>query len=666
MVAATAWLVALRLGLPTAAGRLLSAYVVGFAEIVVITLGLSALDTFRAPTLLGAVALMFACALAAIVLGRPAPPPGSEGRHVIRDAIRDPILVVLGLVVAAGLVYSAALLLFTPANDWDAMTYHLARAAFWIQQHAVGYVPAGGDLRIDVNPPNAEIGSAFTMILSESDRIVGIVEFAAALATALGVYGIASRIGLPRNEALFGALAFLSLPVIMLQSSSTLNDLVVASFLVASTYFLLGTLRVELVLGGVSVAMAVGTKYTAYIALPLLALIVLAGQPRRRWPGVALAGIAGMFVGSYWLIVNLVETGQLDGGAGDLLDQHPDRSPAPVLARTTRMLVNLADDLNLGTDLLLYPIAAALAGLAVFACSRRKRRAGDPDGSARGRAAWIAKASLVGVACVPLLLGTIHEYLLRAHEKLWLSLGETDLAFIDRERESPSPSTSLSHFGPLGFVLVLAGMVAATVAWRRGDLRRLAVLLAAAPAVMVFLVALALVYDPWRGRFLVFGLALAASTWGLVLRYRWLAWGATSIAAVTVLLTFVHSLEKPAGVRIFDEETSRGVWGEPREVVQTWRRSDGTAEVVDFFGREPQSGRVGLRVSGDDWVYPYFGRSLARDVAFVPDGQIDRTLDWLVVAPSREGKPGRAWSLALQTTDGWRVYRQAHTGDVSP
>ena len=61
--------------------------------------------------------------------------------RALRDATRDPIVFVLGLAVLAGLVYAAILALFTTPNDWDAMTYHLARAAFWIQQHGLGYVP---------------------------------------------------------------------------------------------------------------------------------------------------------------------------------------------------------------------------------------------------------------------------------------------------------------------------------------------------------------------------------------------------------------------------------------------------------------------------------------------------------------------------------------------
>jgi hypothetical protein len=82
------------------------------------------------------------------------------------------------------------------------------------------------------------------------------------------VFGLARRLGLEASAAWFAGLAFLSLPLVLLQSSTALNDLVVGSFLVAATFLLLGTTRVELVLGAAAVAQAVGTKFTAYIALP--------------------------------------------------------------------------------------------------------------------------------------------------------------------------------------------------------------------------------------------------------------------------------------------------------------------------------------------------------------------------------------------------------------
>jgi hypothetical protein len=433
--------------------------------------------------------------------------------------------------------------------------------------------------------------------------------------------------------------------VVVLQSWTALNDLVAASFLITATYFLLGATRLELALGALSLALATGTKFTAFIALPLVVLVALAGQPRFRWAKVALALVAGSAVGGYWLIVNLVNTGSIDAGAADALEQSPDRSPHAVLARATRLLVHFADSLALERDVALFLIVGALLIVVALVSDRPPVRR------------WLLVALGIGlVASVPVAMRTLGDLFLRAHEKLWLRLGSRDLAFLDDNRDQHSPSTVFSYFGSLGFVLITAGIVLGAMAVRRRTSPPVILALAMAPILFALVLSIAISYDPFRGRFFLFPVALAASAWGLALSHRWLAWGATAIAVVTVPLSFVHSTEKPLDHSIFDREAS-SVWGTSRETVQTWLRRDGTAEVVDFFAREPQSGRVGLRVGADDWIYPYFGRTLDREVVFVPDGPIDQSLDWLVFSPDREGKPGAGWSLALQTDDGWRVYR---------
>jgi hypothetical protein len=651
MVAATSWLVARRLGPQPLTGFVLAAYLVGFTEVIAITLALSIVHALTRWTLFAGVAGVFAIALGPW-LRRAAPTPSlRDGVATLRDALREPILAVLAVAVAVGLVYSAALATLTPPNDWDAMTYHLARAAFWIQQQAVAYVPDTLVLRINVNPPNAEVGTVFTMLLSGGDRYVGLVQYTAMLATAVAVYGIAGRTGLERRAALFGALVFLTLPLVALQGSTALNDIVVASFLVTATYFLLGEAKVELALGGLALALAIGTKFTALIALPLVALVVLLGQPRRRWPAVALGAVAGVGLGSYWLIVNLAETGSLDGHAGEVLGQDTDRRLEAILARTTRLMVNFADSMDLGRDRLVYAIAGAALLVIAIAVDRVPTR--------RPR---LSRVALVGFACLPIAIPVVHQTLLKAHEKLWLTLGEHDLAFLDEHRDSWPASTVFSYYGPLGFILLLVGFVLAVRSARRHVVRPFTVLLAAAPLVFAVLVAVALPYDPWRGRFFMFSVALAAPTWGLALRHRWLAWGASAIAAATLLLAFVHSVEKPAGIRLLEGGTSNGVWGRSRETVQMWTRGGGTADVVEFFALKPRTGRVGLRFEENDWVYPYFGSGLDHEVVFLPTGASFDGLDWIVLGSGRPEQPGPGWETALETEDGWRVLRRTTAG----
>ena len=168
------------------------------------------------------------------------PPALGSSIRSLRADMADPVLAILGGATLVVAVFAAVLGVATAQNEWDSLTYHLTRAAFWIQQGAVSYVPDVADVRINGNPPNAEIAQAWTMLLARGDRFVAIPSLAAVPALMLGIFGIARRAGSGAREALFGAFVFGCLPLVVLQSSTAMNDLVVASFFVIATYFAIG------------------------------------------------------------------------------------------------------------------------------------------------------------------------------------------------------------------------------------------------------------------------------------------------------------------------------------------------------------------------------------------------------------------------------------------
>ena len=193
-----------------------------------------------------------------------------------------------------------------------------------------------------MTPPNAEIADLFTMLVSGTQRFAGLVQLGAAITLALATAGVARRVGLGPAPAAFGGLVLLTLPVVTTQEWTALNDLVVASFLVTAVYFLLGSGRIEPALGGLATALAVGTKFTALLALPVLAGAVLAvrgtkGAARLAWPLVA-----GVAAGSVWYVLNLAETGKVDGGLASSAGQTPD-TVGSILGTLHRFLFDVLD-----------------------------------------------------------------------------------------------------------------------------------------------------------------------------------------------------------------------------------------------------------------------------------------------------------------------------------
>ncbi len=272
-------------------------------------------------------------------------------------------MAVLAAVVAVEACYLLALALVTPPNDIDALTYHLMRGALWIQQQAVAPVGGIADTRIDEFQPDADIVQAATMLLSGSARFAQLVALAALAASTLAIYGLASRIGLDRRGAAFGALLFPTLSIVTLQASSAMTDIVVAGLVATAAFFLLGRSAGELGLACLTVALLVGTKVTGLLSLPLLLAIALLALRGRRLAIVLAGGAAACLVGGAWFAVNLREGEGAFGTVGQGASGTED-GVAPMLARATRYAIQTVELPGAtGRDVLLYLVAAV--GVAV-------------------------------------------------------------------------------------------------------------------------------------------------------------------------------------------------------------------------------------------------------------------------------------------------------------
>jgi cytochrome c-type biogenesis protein CcmH/NrfF len=647
LLSGTGIIVAAMLRVPTPSEAVLAAYVVAFAEIVGLSLFLSPFaDVKRGPLIAGTAAVFVGAVGAWLLLGSPRV-MFPAWRTTLRLMSHPPVLV-LGLVVGLALAYVVALILGTPPNGWDPLNYHLARAAFWLQSGRVGYIHPAYDERLNFNPPNAEVAMAYALGVTRNEASVGFVQLFAALACAGGVFALARRYGLGKREAVFASLLFLSLPIVLLQASGAKNDLVVASFLVCATVFVVGRSWSELGLGALSLALAVGTKFTAAYGIPILLALAWTAGPRAHRPRRLLALGIGAVAGAYWYGVNAFETGRLLGDQSNAGNLTAPLHPRENLLTAYGLLVDTFDVSGAeGADIWLYVIAAVVVGTALFTLSRRRRGA-----------AWTI-AGATAVVASPLALALVSErvgrpILLRLYE--WLDRPDGYIAIGDSVSSSPrTASDTASWFGPVGFLLVLGAAVAAIVLIRRRSLPRLAWLAAAAPLAWFALVALTLTYHPWQGRFFIYPVAVSAGLWGLAHRERGAAWAATALATVTALLVLVHYTEKPSGVRLLASTDGTSVWRLARWQVQS-QHDPPLAPILRFFDEDvPQRGTVALALGPNDFGYPFFGAQVARRVELVQFGSDggDVTAMWLYANPQRAREIDRAcWRAALESERG--------------
>jgi hypothetical protein len=644
----------------------LAAYVLALAEIVALAMLLSPFGALTRPALLAAPAVI-CCATTAVWwrLGRPRPdiPSLRPSRAILRQS---PVLALLGLVVVLALGYVVALIAGTAPNTWDSMTYHLARAAFWRQEGGVGYIAHAYDERLNANPPNAEVAVTALLELTRDERYAGLVQFTAVLACAAAVFAIARSLRLSIREAALGSLLFLTLPIVVLQASTTQNDLVLASLLLCATVFLLGGTQAHLALAGLATALAVGMKVTAVYGLPVLAVVCLLAPPSTARLRRLVAVAAGAVAGSYWYVVNVLESGTFLGRRPDtelVAILRPEENILGAAARVldafdlsgsegTRSLV-LSRDLH--ADVLLYVVVAVLLTAALIVISLVRGRFGK-------REALLAGA----LAVTPLLIPPVSYGLWRAFAKLHDLLGTPDDALpVGEWPAQETASDSYSWFGPLGILLVIPVAIWVLVLVRRRSLPPLALVLATAPPIWLVLVSATIAYDPWQGRFFIFPIALSASVWGILLRRPAAAWAAVAVGATTVALALGNFIEKPSGLRLLAESAPESVWTRDRAGVQSIGRPDMSAVLWFLDARVPPDASVALAFGEDDFGYPAFGRYLERRVELVPQGSDAREVDasWLVATPRRALEVEQTcWSVALHAPRGWKVFRRTMAG----
>jgi hypothetical protein len=178
-------------------------------------------------------------------------------------------LVIICLVLISFiLLITLTIAIKSPPNNFDSMTYHMARIPHWIQNQSVRFYPTAIP-RQNYSSPLAEFGILHVQLLSGNDIYANLVQWFSFLMSILTASIIAREYGAkPRAQWITAALVA-SLPLAILQSSSTQNDLVAGIFCFSFAYFLTRVARdqkwEDLIFSGLSLGLALATKGTAYV-----------------------------------------------------------------------------------------------------------------------------------------------------------------------------------------------------------------------------------------------------------------------------------------------------------------------------------------------------------------------------------------------------------------
>jgi len=177
-------------------------------------------------------------------------------------ALRSPIFLAVVITTFINLLTG----LVAPPNNWDSMTYHMPRVMHWIQNQSVVHYQTNIIRQISF-PPGASYLVMHLQILSGSDRFANFIQWTAYVGCIIVSRSIV-EIVFGRKYELIGVLATASIPMAIMQSTTTQNDLVVSYWLICLLYFTL--LKNPYTFGniiciGLSFGLGIITKYTAYI-----------------------------------------------------------------------------------------------------------------------------------------------------------------------------------------------------------------------------------------------------------------------------------------------------------------------------------------------------------------------------------------------------------------
>ena len=185
-------------------------------------------------------------------------------------------LLVLAIFVIVGL--TALLAWLSPPQTWDSLNYHMARVAHWAQQSAVRHYVTGIGFQNSM-PPGAEIAMLHAYVLFGGDRLTTFVQWFAMLGCLVGVFFIARQLGAGTLGRVMTVVFAATIPMGIVQASSTVADYVVAFWIICVAYETVRILKGEITNSSVvyvSLGAGLGlvTKPTAVaFALPFAILV---------------------------------------------------------------------------------------------------------------------------------------------------------------------------------------------------------------------------------------------------------------------------------------------------------------------------------------------------------------------------------------------------------
>jgi 4-amino-4-deoxy-L-arabinose transferase-like glycosyltransferase len=192
----------------------------------------------------------------------------AKNKEIFPTLAKLPVRYPLYWFIAALLGISLVVALLYPTNNYDSLTYHMARVEHWRENQSVSHYPTH-ILRQLILQPFAEWVILHFRLLMGSDRLANSVQLFFLIGCLVNAALITKELGGTAKQQNLSVLFTCVLPMAMLESNTTQNDIVVSFFILSFVYFTIRAIRQltirNLLWAGSSLGLAWLTKGTAYI-----------------------------------------------------------------------------------------------------------------------------------------------------------------------------------------------------------------------------------------------------------------------------------------------------------------------------------------------------------------------------------------------------------------
>lgn len=547
-----------------------------------------------------------------------------------------PVLGIWLLLTAALYLLQAVLILLLPQNNYDSMTYHLSRVGYWLQHQSLApwLTP---NPRQTTFPINAELGVLWTVLFTGSDRWSGFIQWMSVPTIALAVYSITRMLDATRSQALFGSLLFSNLTGVLLQTTTTQNDLVVSALFICCLYFLFLAHKEHssagLYFSALAIGLAVGTKSTIAFVLPAFAVciamdLILTKFSNFRfylnWVGLGLA--AFLLFGAFGYIQNQIAY------QNPLSDKVWTEGIAnPPISRVTLLTANSVFYTYQMLDFSAVPEPAAS-----FLTGQKSR-----------------------------LFTQIINHLPIQVEK---AIPDQSLSAL--LNAPPAIHEDTAWYGFVAFFVLIPAAIYQFVVGLRTRQNHIRWMLFVLGVGFVLTFSTLIIWSPYKGRYFMLPVAVVTPLTYFIYspkKNRIWAWLVAVISILLAVNAVSNNLTKPL-------VGQSAVWGQDRLALRTLtnRAMQKVIQLVD--DHVPQNGVLATRLGQDDWDYPLFGEHLQRKtVQLDPHAvKIDvgqaRLLnaDYLLISPMKRTFLQNPEGLEFKgEANGWLLFKVLPEGMIS-